>query len=165
MLFQEVSVNRFPLQSVPGLSTKEQHLPDKVVVEMQCDNTVTANQTTDEAEYLSNVPPIRADEGDLLEISESGEPETSPEISVEPDLLVQNSPLDSGVEEQNSEVMEPGNNAEIPPNEPSSECTVRRSERTRRPPGLFHYPILGKPIISFAQTLLEGFHQTVIDTL
>ncbi|KAK9979780.1 hypothetical protein ABG768_013193, partial [Culter alburnus] len=96
-------LERIPRQSVPGLSTKEQHLPDEMVMEMQCDNTVTANQTTDEAEYLSNVPPIRADEGDLLEISESGEPETSPEISVEPDLLVQNSPLDSVVEEQDSE--------------------------------------------------------------
>lgn len=157
-------LERIPLQSVPGLSTKEQHLPDEMIMEMQCDNTVTANQTKDEAEYLSNVPPIRADEGDLLQISEGREPETSPDISVEPDLLVQNSPLDSVVEEQNSEVMEPGTNAEISPKEPSDECTVRRSERTRRPPGLFHYPTLGKPIISFAQTLLEGFHQAVIDT-
>lgn len=38
------------------------------------------------------------------------------------------------------------------------ENLVRRSERMRRPPGRFHYPQLGQPLISFAQTILESFN-------
>uniref|UniRef100_A0A669EDN0 Gypsy retrotransposon integrase-like protein 1 n=2 Tax=Oreochromis niloticus TaxID=8128 RepID=A0A669EDN0_ORENI len=38
---------------------------------------------------------------------------------------------------------------------------VRKSERTRRPPGRFHYPELGNPLISFAQSLLESFNQVL----
>lgn len=145
------------LAASPGLSTKDQPLPAKTVEEINFEDTVIENQTKDEAS-------IRVEEGDSLETSVSRGNEISPELPVELDLLVQNSPPDISVDKQNSEVMEPGNNAEIPLNEPSSECTVRRSERIRRPPELFHYPTLGTPIISFAQTLLEGFHQAVIDT-
>ena len=36
-----------------------------------------------------------------------------------------------------------------------------RPERSRRPPGRFHYPELGKPLISFAKSLLESFSQTL----
>lgn len=42
--------------------------------------------------------------------------------------------------------------------------TIRRSDRTRRPPGRFHYPELGKPLISFAQSLLESFNRA-LDTI
>lgn len=38
---------------------------------------------------------------------------------------------------------------------------VRRSERLRRAPGRFHYPQLGKPLISFAQNLLESFNHAL----
>lgn len=39
--------------------------------------------------------------------------------------------------------------------------SVRRSERSRRAPGRFHYPQLGKPLISFAQNLLESFNHAL----
>lgn len=154
-----------PLQPVPRSITKEQPFPAKNVVESQCDDTVSANRIKDGAEYLSNFPSDIVDEGDSLETSVSRGTENLPELLIELEMPVQHSPLDTSVNEQTSEVMEPENNAEIPPNEPSSECSVRRSERIRKRPGLFHYPTLGKPIISFAQTLLEGFHQAVIETL
>lgn len=38
--------------------------------------------------------------------------------------------------------------------------TTRRSERTRRPPGRFHYPELGTPLISFAQIGMKGLMQS-----
>lgn len=38
---------------------------------------------------------------------------------------------------------------------------VRKSERTRRPPRRFHYPELGNPLISFAQSLIESFNQAL----
>lgn len=44
----------------------------------------------------------------------------------------------------------------------SSENTdMRKSGRVRRAPGRFHYPQLGKPLISFAQSFLEGFNQAL----
>lgn len=46
--------------------------------------------------------------------------------------------------------------------ETSSENTnVRKSVRLRRAPGCFHYPQLGKPLISFAQSFLESFNQAL----
>lgn len=42
--------------------------------------------------------------------------------------------------------------------------TVRRSERSKRPPRKFTYPELGNPLISFAQTLLEGFNRVLVET-
>lgn len=46
--------------------------------------------------------------------------------------------------------------------ETNSENTdVRKSERLRRAPGRFHYPQLGKPLISFAQSFLESFNQAL----
>lgn len=51
------------------------------------------------------------------------------------------------------------------PDESSEDCPVCRSGRIRRPPGVFHYPELGKPLISFAQTLLEGFYKAFVYTL
>lgn len=44
------------------------------------------------------------------------------------------------------------------------QLTMRRSERLRRPPKRFHYDELGKPLISFAKSLLESFNK-VLDTL
>lgn len=41
------------------------------------------------------------------------------------------------------------------------DASVRRSERSRRAPGRFHYPQLGKPLISFAQNLLESFNNAL----
>lgn len=38
---------------------------------------------------------------------------------------------------------------------------VRRSERSRKPPAKLTYPQLGKPLISFAQTILDGFNRAV----
>ncbi len=154
-----------PFPHAPGLSTKEPSFPAKNVVESQCDDTVSVNQFKDGAEYLSNSPSVRVYDRDPFETTASRQIENSPEHPVNPDSPVQNSPLDTSVDEQTSEVMEPERNAEIPPDESSSECPARRSERTRRRPGLFNYPTLGKPIISFAKTLLEGFHKAVIDTL
>ncbi len=44
----------------------------------------------------------------------------------------------------------------------SSENTdTRKSDRIRRAPGRFHYPQLGKPLISFAQSFLESFNQVL----
>lgn len=154
-----------PSLHAPGLSIKEPSFPAKNVVESQCDDTVSVNQFEDGAEYLTNSPSVREYEGGSFEATVSRGIENSPELPVEPNSPVPTSPLDTSVDEQTSEVMEPGKNAEILPDESSSECPVRRSERTRRRPGLFTYPTLGKPINSFAQTLLEGFHQAVIDTL
>lgn len=42
--------------------------------------------------------------------------------------------------------------------------TVRRSERSKRPPGKFTYPKLGNPLISFAQSLVEGFNRVLVET-
>ncbi|KAG5286593.1 hypothetical protein AALO_G00016670, partial [Alosa alosa] len=42
--------------------------------------------------------------------------------------------------------------------------TSRRSERQRRAPGTFTYPQLGKPLISFAQTILESFNKVLVET-
>ena len=44
------------------------------------------------------------------------------------------------------------------------DLTTRRSERFRRPPKRFHYDELGKPLISFAKSLLESFNRA-LDTL
>ncbi len=41
----------------------------------------------------------------------------------------------------------------------------RRSERSRRAPRKFTYPQLGSPLISFVQTILEGFNQVLVETL
>lgn len=40
----------------------------------------------------------------------------------------------------------------------------RRSERSRRAPRKFTYPQLGSPLISFAQTILEGFNRALVET-
>lgn len=42
--------------------------------------------------------------------------------------------------------------------------TTRKSERSRRPPERFHDYQMGKPLISFAKSLLEGFNKAV-DTI
>lgn len=42
--------------------------------------------------------------------------------------------------------------------------TIRRSERLKRPPGKFTYPQLGNPLISFAQTILDGFNRALVET-
>lgn len=41
---------------------------------------------------------------------------------------------------------------------------IRRSERVRKPPSKFTYPQLGKPLISFAQTILDGFNKVLVET-
>lgn len=38
---------------------------------------------------------------------------------------------------------------------------IRKSDRIRRAPGRFHYPQLGKPLISFAQGFLDSFNQAL----
>lgn len=38
---------------------------------------------------------------------------------------------------------------------------TRRSERSRQPPDRFHYIQLGKPLMSFAQSLLQSFNQAL----
>ena len=43
----------------------------------------------------------------------------------------------------------------------AAEESMRRSERMRRPPARFHYLQLGKPLISFAQTILESFNSVL----
>lgn len=48
-------------------------------------------------------------------------------------------------------------------NEAASE-PPRRSERSRRAPGKFTYPQLGSPLISFAQTILDGFNRALVET-
>lgn len=42
--------------------------------------------------------------------------------------------------------------------------STRRSERSRQPPDRFHYIQLGKPLMSFAQSILESFNQA-LDTI
>ena len=44
------------------------------------------------------------------------------------------------------------------------DLTTRRSERLRRPPKRFYYDELGKPLISFAKSLLESFNRA-LDTM
>lgn len=44
------------------------------------------------------------------------------------------------------------------------DLTTRRSDRLRRPPKRFHYDELGKPLISFAKSLLESFNRA-LDTI
>lgn len=41
---------------------------------------------------------------------------------------------------------------------------IRRSERLRKPPVKFTYPQLRKPLISFAQTILDGFNKVLVET-
>lgn len=41
---------------------------------------------------------------------------------------------------------------------------IRRSERLRKPPVKFTYPQLGKPLISFAQTIFDGFNKALVET-
>ncbi|XP_023810465.1 uncharacterized protein LOC111946259 [Oryzias latipes] len=41
------------------------------------------------------------------------------------------------------------------------DTALRKSERLKRPPRRFHYPQLGTPLISFAQSLLEGFNRAL----
>ncbi|XP_067351030.1 uncharacterized protein [Channa argus] len=42
--------------------------------------------------------------------------------------------------------------------------TLRRSERLRKAPGKFTYSQLGNPLISFAQTILDGFNRALVET-
>lgn len=41
---------------------------------------------------------------------------------------------------------------------------TRRSKRLRKPPVKFTYPHLGKPLLSFAQTILDGFNKELLET-
>lgn len=50
------------------------------------------------------------------------------------------------------------------PDSVSESDTLRRSERQRKAPGKFTYPQLGKPFISFAQTILEAFNNALVET-
>ena len=59
--------------------------------------------------------------------------------------------IPDGCDQQNEEVL----------GEVGEDESVRRSERARRAPGRFHYPQLGKPLISFAQNLLESFNHAL----
>lgn len=59
--------------------------------------------------------------------------------------------IPDGCDQQDEEVL----------GEVGEDASVRRSERSRRAPGRFHYPQLGKPLISFAQNLLENFNHAL----
>ena len=50
---------------------------------------------------------------------------------------------------------------DLPEDRGEESHTVRRSERSRRAPGRLDYPELGKPLISFAQSLLESFNHAL----
>lgn len=154
------------LQTVPKVGIKDQSLPDVKDMELHGGDTVVVNQTENEIEHQNYSPLILTDERDLVETSVNvSRTENLPDVSVELDEVEKNIPPHTIVNMPDSEVNAPEAAIEIPVNESSGECPVRRSERIRRAPGLFHYPTLGKPIISFAQTVLEGFHQALIGTL
>lgn len=55
-------------------------------------------------------------------------------------------------------------NAEHDMSDPQTADQTRRSERLRKPPAKFTYPQLGKPLISFAQTILDGFNKALVET-
>ncbi|XP_072767936.1 uncharacterized protein [Nerophis lumbriciformis] len=75
---------------------------------------------------------------------------------------------------ESNENGEPGNNTEIPeaqdnqaegtdlPNDCGEGNMVRRSIRSRQLPDRLNYPQLGKPLISFAQRLLDSFNHALI---
>lgn len=67
---------------------------------------------------MSNSPLVRVYGGDSFETTMSRGIENSPELPVEPDSPVQNSPLDTSVDGQTFEEVEPEKNVEIPPDEP-----------------------------------------------
>ena len=62
---------------------------------------------------------------------------------------------------QASETSEKESESETGKNPPES---PRRSERSRQPPDRFHYIQLGKPLMSFAQSILQSFNQA-LDTI
>uniref|UniRef100_A0A8C6WVQ7 Gypsy retrotransposon integrase-like protein 1 n=1 Tax=Neogobius melanostomus TaxID=47308 RepID=A0A8C6WVQ7_9GOBI len=63
--------------------------------------------------------------------------------------------------EQNASSLELAD-PDVPNNQTADQ--LRRSERLRKPPVKFTYPQLGKPLISFAQTIIDGFNKALVET-
>ncbi|KAK2915990.1 hypothetical protein Q8A67_000364 [Cirrhinus molitorella] len=116
-------------------SAKEQSLPSEDFAEIPCSDTTVTSQVETEVEYLSNSP-SRAEAPKSQAI---GSP-----IEVPYDTLMQSNHSDASGDEGNSEIVDTGVASGSASIESPAECPVRRSERNRRPPGLFHYPTLGK---------------------
>lgn len=74
------------------------------------------------------------------------------QVPGEPDVEIENTEHSENITDQHAE-----QTPEITPETPQ----VRKSERLKRPPGRFHYPQLGQPLISFAQRFLDNFNQAL----
>ena len=64
---------------------------------------------------------------------------------------------------QTSETTDKETGSEIVTDGDTNDST-RRSERSRQPPDRFHYTQMGKPLMFFAQSLLQSFNQA-LDTI
>lgn len=135
--------------SVPNTSSSNKDVQtafDEVLKE-KCDD-VSEESRNESTEQFSpdNRVPVVANEDDDVPLLDLGEPE-----NVTDEEGVAGNSRDSECQIDPNEVIRDN----------SSEHVVRRSERSRRPPGRFHYPQLGKPLISFVQTVLGSFTKTL----
>ncbi|ROL50053.1 hypothetical protein DPX16_5812 [Anabarilius grahami] len=150
-------------------STGEQSAPGETLTEFSSGDTVANNPLGNDIEFqnLDDSLKARGEEYNLPEISMEGTVEAVPRELPEQSLLVPDSSNGQGIDLKDSEKQHSDAKDDVRsiPDESPEDCPVRTSGRIRRPPGVFHYPELGKPLISFAQTLLEGFHKSFVDTL
>lgn len=125
-------------------TTQNGNLPDVTQRELIPENGIECETTEMEHDLMNsssqNKTPERVEQSEETEQRQSTEMDsTEPDVS-SPDLAV----LDT----DNNQTAEP----------------IRRSERLRKPPAKFTYPQLGKPLISFAQTILDGFNKALVET-
>lgn len=158
-------------QGEPGKdsSTGEQSALGETLTEISSGDPVANNPLGNEIEFqnLDDSSKARGEEYNLPEISMEGTVEAVPRESHEQSLLVPDFSNGQGIalkdsKEQHNDAMD---DVRSIPDESPEDCPVRRSGRIRRPPGVFHFPKLGKPLIFFAQSVLEGFHKVFVDTL
>lgn len=113
--------------------------------------TTVEQPSTEDVEILpepGNVMPAITLEDDDVPLLDFGDPEDgNNKIGVQKTDIE----IPDGYDQQDEEVL----------GEVVDDTLVRRSERSRRAPGRFHYPQLGKPLISFAQNLLDSFNHTL----
>jgi len=133
-----------------ALPAKEAEACLEEAEEFQPETTVE-QPSTEDVEILpeqGNVMPAITLEDDDVPLLDFGEPKDGNNKRGPQKTDIE---MPDGCDQQDEEVL----------GEVVEDASVRRSERSRRAPGRFHYPQLGKPLISFAQNLLDSFNQTL----
>lgn len=106
-------------------------------------------------------PEIERDHDPMDSVIDQFSPESIERIEPTPETEQRQIPkLDRPIEQNpnSSEI------ADLSSNDNEIVDQIRKSDRLRKPPAKFTYPQLGKPLILFAQTILDGFNKALIET-